>query len=150
MVCLQSYREYLSLATFRRVHSNSKEVSHQPWQNKYSDLKTTCHIKPKNFSKTPGEVIPGEIPNICCCGFKGGLGKIYNCIVLLTLLNTFFTCSLKFSFKSKSISKCSWISECVTLVPLNVKDGWLDLWSLWVKTTSGDMYGWCVLILLCI
>ena len=52
MVCLQSYREYLSLATFRRVHSNSKEVSHQPWQNKYSDLKTTCHIKPKNFSKT--------------------------------------------------------------------------------------------------
>ena len=49
MVCLQIYQELLSLATFLRVHSNSKEVSYLPWQNKYPNLKTTCHIKPKFF-----------------------------------------------------------------------------------------------------
>ena len=32
MACLQNYREQLSLATFRRFHSNSKEASYLPWQ----------------------------------------------------------------------------------------------------------------------
>ena len=45
MTCLQTYREFLSLATFLRVHSNSKEVSHLSWQNRYPNLKTTYHIK---------------------------------------------------------------------------------------------------------
>ena len=49
MACLQIYRELLSLATFLRVHSNSKEVSYLPWQNAYPNLKTTCHIKLKFF-----------------------------------------------------------------------------------------------------
>ena len=49
MACLQIYRELLSLATFLRVHSNSKEVSYLPWQNTYPNLKTTCHIKLKCF-----------------------------------------------------------------------------------------------------
>ena len=43
------YRELLSLATFLRVHSNSKEVSYLSWQNTYPNLKTTCHIKLKFF-----------------------------------------------------------------------------------------------------
>ena len=32
-----------------RIHSNSKEVPYISWQSKYSNLKTTCHIK-SNFS----------------------------------------------------------------------------------------------------
>ena len=47
MVCLQIYQEQPLLATFCQVHSNSKEVSYLPWQNKYPNLKTTCHIKSK-------------------------------------------------------------------------------------------------------
>ena len=43
------YRELLSLATFLRVHSNSKEVSYLSWQNRYPNLKITCHIKLKLF-----------------------------------------------------------------------------------------------------
>ena len=43
------YRELLPLATYLRVHSNSKEVSYLSWQNKYSNLKTTCHTKLKFF-----------------------------------------------------------------------------------------------------
>ena len=39
MACLQIYRELLSLTTFLRVHSNSKEVSYLSWQNAYSNLK---------------------------------------------------------------------------------------------------------------
>ena len=46
---LQIYRELLSLATFLRVHSNSKEVSYLSWQNTYPNLKTTYHIKLKFF-----------------------------------------------------------------------------------------------------
>ena len=34
---------------FLRVHSNSKEVSYLSWQNKYPNLKTTCHMKLKFF-----------------------------------------------------------------------------------------------------
>ena len=49
MACLQIYRELLSLTTFLRVHSNSKEVSYLSWQNTYHNLKTTCHIKLKYF-----------------------------------------------------------------------------------------------------
>ena len=45
MACLQIYRELLFLTTFLRVHSNSKEVSCLSWQNTYSNLETTCHIK---------------------------------------------------------------------------------------------------------
>ena len=49
MACLQIYRELLLLATFLRVHSNSKEVSYLFWQNTYHNLKTICHIKLKFF-----------------------------------------------------------------------------------------------------
>ena len=37
------------LTTFLRVHSNSKETSYLSWQNKYPNLKTTCHIKANIF-----------------------------------------------------------------------------------------------------
>ena len=49
MACLQIYRELLSLVTFLRVHSNSKEVSYLSWQNIYPNLKTIGHIKLKFF-----------------------------------------------------------------------------------------------------
>ena len=49
MACLQIYRELLSLATFLRVHSNSEEVSYISLQNRYLNLKSTCHIKLKFF-----------------------------------------------------------------------------------------------------
>ena len=49
---LQIYRELLSLVTFLRAHSNSEEVSYLSWQNTYSNLKTTCYIKPKFFLLT--------------------------------------------------------------------------------------------------
>ena len=39
----------MSLATFLRVHSNSKEVSYLPWQSKHPNLKTPCHFKRKFF-----------------------------------------------------------------------------------------------------
>ena len=45
MACLQIYQPLLSLETFHRVHSNSKEVSNLSWQNACPNLKTTCHIK---------------------------------------------------------------------------------------------------------
>ena len=50
--CLQIYRELLSLVSYLRVHSNSKEVSYLSWQNIYPNLKTTCHVKLKIFSWT--------------------------------------------------------------------------------------------------
>ena len=49
VACLQIYRELLSLTTFLRVHSNSKEVSYLSWQNTYPNLKTACHIALKLF-----------------------------------------------------------------------------------------------------
>ena len=49
MACLQIYRELLSLTTFLRVHSNSKEVSYLSWQNTYPNLKTTGQTKLKFF-----------------------------------------------------------------------------------------------------
>ena len=49
MTCLQIYRELLSLATFLRVHSNSKEVSYLSWQNTYPNVRTTCHVNLKFF-----------------------------------------------------------------------------------------------------
>ena len=47
MACLQIYPELLSLATYLRVRSNSKEVSYLSWQKRYANLKTTCYIKLK-------------------------------------------------------------------------------------------------------
>ena len=52
IACLQIYQEKLSLATFLRVHSNTKEIFYLPWQNKYPVLKTNCHIKPNVFLRT--------------------------------------------------------------------------------------------------
>ena len=49
MACLQIQRELLSLATFLRVHSTSKEVSYLSWQNMYPNLKATCRIMLKFF-----------------------------------------------------------------------------------------------------
>ena len=45
MACLQVYRELLSLATFLRVHSNSKELSYLSLQNRDPNLKTDRHVK---------------------------------------------------------------------------------------------------------
>ena len=39
----------MSIATSRQVPSNSKQLSNLSWQYKYSNLNTTCHIKPKCF-----------------------------------------------------------------------------------------------------
>ena len=52
MVCLQIYRELLSLANFLRVQSNSEEVSYLTRQNMCPNWKTTCHIKLKFFLRT--------------------------------------------------------------------------------------------------
>ena len=65
MGCLQIHRELLSLATFLRVHSKraiQKELSCLYWQNRYSNLKTTCHIKPKFFfwSKLLESILPAK------------------------------------------------------------------------------------------
>ena len=49
MACLQIYQELLSLATFLRVHSNSKEVPYLSWHSTYPNLKTTRHIKLEFF-----------------------------------------------------------------------------------------------------
>ena len=43
------FTEIIVARDFLRVHSNSKEVSYLPWQNKYPNLKTTYHIEPKFF-----------------------------------------------------------------------------------------------------
>ena len=43
------FTEIIVARDFLRVHSNSKEVSYLPWQNKYPNLKTTYHIKPHFF-----------------------------------------------------------------------------------------------------
>ena len=37
----------MSFVNFLRLHSNSKAVFILPLRNKYSNLKTTCHIKPQ-------------------------------------------------------------------------------------------------------
>ena len=47
VICLQNLWEYLSFVTFHRVQSKWKGVSNLPRQNKYFNLKTTCHTKPK-------------------------------------------------------------------------------------------------------
>ena len=49
MACSQIYRQLLSLTTFLRVHSNSKEVSYPFDKMRTPNLKTTCHIKLKFF-----------------------------------------------------------------------------------------------------
>ena len=49
MACSQIYRQLLSLTTFLRVHSNSKEVSYLFDKMRTPNLKTTCHIKLKFF-----------------------------------------------------------------------------------------------------
>ena len=43
---------YCHFTTFLRVLSNSKEVFYLSWQNRYPNLKTTCHIKLKIFLRT--------------------------------------------------------------------------------------------------
>ena len=71
MACLEIYQKLLSLVTFLRVYSNSKEISYLPWQNTYPNLKTTCHIKLKFFLQTKlRELTPCKISHICHCAFK--------------------------------------------------------------------------------
>ena len=38
-----------NIVGFLQANSNLKELSYLPWQNKYPNLKTTSHIKPKFF-----------------------------------------------------------------------------------------------------
>ena len=49
MVLFANLPRTIVACDFSRVHSNSKEVSYLTWQSKYSNLKTTCHIKAKFF-----------------------------------------------------------------------------------------------------
>ena len=39
------FRKLMSLGTFLIVHSDLEEVFYFSWQNRYPNLKTTCHIK---------------------------------------------------------------------------------------------------------
>ena len=69
LVCLQIYRELLSLVTFLRVHSNSKGVSYLSWQNTYPKLKTTCYIKLKFFYWTKlleNLLLAKYLISVCC------------------------------------------------------------------------------------
>ena len=70
--CLRVIVSSMIVRTFRRVQKNSKEVFYLPWQNKYSDLNNTCHIKPNIFLRTkkPRECTPWKISYICRCGFN--------------------------------------------------------------------------------
>ena len=63
---------------------------------------------------------------------EGGLGKIFwslnsNPITFLTLLSTFCIFSWKSSFE---FIKCFWISDWLMLIPMNLKEGRCDFWSL--------------------
>ena len=56
---LQIYQVFLSVATFIRVCSNSKEVSYLSYQNTHPNLKTTCYnVLNKHFleNETPREL----------------------------------------------------------------------------------------------
>ena len=77
MACLRNFRVQFSFAIFRQVHSNLKEVSYLPWQNKYSNLKTTFQIKPKFFlwAILLLNLLLWEISHICCCCFKDFFNK---------------------------------------------------------------------------
>ena len=48
MSSLQITKNKLSFGTLHRVNSNTREVF-TSWLNKYSKLKTSCHMKPKYF-----------------------------------------------------------------------------------------------------
>ena len=49
-------------ATILRVHSSSKKVSYLLWQDRYRNVKTTCHIKLHFFwlSKLPESLFPAR------------------------------------------------------------------------------------------
>ena len=67
---------WLSFPTFRQVHSNSKEVSYLPRRDKYSNLKTTSHIKAKNFLCTKlleTALLAKHL--ICCCDLKYSIDR---------------------------------------------------------------------------
>ena len=84
-----------TIATFRRVHSNSKEVFHLPWQCRYSHLKMTYHNKPKFFLRIKllrNLLTPCKISNICHWGYKKNMiSTCYNnfCLRTKTLPNSF-------------------------------------------------------------
>ena len=52
MACLRNCREKLSLATFDRIQTNSKETSFLSLQNKYPNLKNNFHVQPIFFLQT--------------------------------------------------------------------------------------------------
>ena len=74
MAYLQIYQEWLLLASFLRVYSNSMEISYLPWQNKYPNL--TCQLYLPYQAKfllvywTLKYLTPCKIPHVFCCGFK--------------------------------------------------------------------------------
>ena len=72
ITCLQINREHLSLTNFLRVHSNTKEASYLPWQNKYPKLKAICYIKQNVFlNLSPSrDFTSSKISHISCCSFK--------------------------------------------------------------------------------
>ena len=62
-------------STFHWVHSNLKGVSYFYWQNKYSNLKTTGHIKPKSSCEL-NSCRAYSLLNICHCGFKASESEL--------------------------------------------------------------------------
>ena len=74
MAYLQIYQEWLLLASFLRVYSNSMEISYLPWQNKYPNL--TCQLYLPYQAKfllvywTLKYLTPCKISHVFCCGFK--------------------------------------------------------------------------------
>ena len=123
MACLQIYRELLSLTTFLRVHSNSKEVSYLSWQNTYPNLKTTCHIELKFFlwTKLPENLLLAKyLKSVNApCAFKksvdGGDGWhfsdiIFSRFISFTFRNYFTLCQIVLCIWMKIIFSVTIIS----------------------------------------
>ena len=139
MACLQIYRELLSLTTFLRVHSNSKEVSYLSWQNTYPNLKTTCHIKLKFFLWTK------LIENLLLAKYLISVtapltvSGCYNANVrLITYLNnkTLLTCVENITLW--------WIMENKKLSDENQRFDWLILVDSLILTYLFDLMIWLV------
>ena len=69
MTCLQIYREQLSLATFLRVHSNSKKVSYLLDKINILTLKLLV-ISNQDFPCELNPPTPCQISHICRCDFN--------------------------------------------------------------------------------
>ena len=104
---LQIYRQSLSLATFVRVRSNSKEVSSLHWQNRYPNLKATCHIKLKVFLWT--KVLESLLLEKYLIPVAPTLNIHFLSFQYTKLFNT--------SFK---IQKAVFLSQCISVISIKI------------------------------